>query len=227
MTAAALVVFAKLPRPGFVKTRLCPPLEHGQAAELYGCMLDDVLEESAAACGQIGAELVLTVHPGEQAAAMAQRAPRSARVVAQRGSGLAVRMQHTIAQSAAAGLNRIVLRGSDSPALPRHRIVQAFDALDEVDLVLSRDADGGYDLLGVREPHPGLLDHAMSTAAVAHDTLSNAARLGLRCREIEPGFDIDTAADLLRLREARAGLAPGLGRRTLERLDREGWWPRC
>ena len=226
MTHAALVVFAKLPRPGFVKTRLCPPLEHDQAAELYGCMLEDVLEESAAACSQIGAALVLTVHPGERAAAMIPRVPRSARVIAQRGSDLAARMQHAIAESAAAGFDRIVLRGSDSPALPRQRIALAFEALDEADLVLSRDADGGYDLLAVRGPHPGLLDHAMSTSSVARDTLSNAARLGLRCRELEPGFDIDTAADLLRLRDARAGLAPGLGRRTLERLDREDWWPR-
>jgi len=226
VTASALVVFAKAPRPGFVKTRLCPPLELEQAAALYECMLDDVLEESAAACSLCGAALYVTVHPEEETAAVAQRTPHSASVIAQHGRNLATRMQYAIAQCAAAGFDRIVLRGSDSPSLPRQRIADAFQALDEADLALSRGHDGGYDLLAVHRPHPGLLDHAMSTESVAADTLANAMRLGLRCRELDPGFDIDAAADLVRLRDERPRLAPGLCRRTLERLDREGWWPR-
>ena len=130
-----------------------------------------------------------------------------------------------MAEAAAAGFDRIVLRGSDSPALPGERIEQAYDALRGSDLVLSRDADGGYALLGVRRAHRGLLDHAMSTGSVADDTLANAARLGLRTRELAAGFDLDTAADLQRLHDERAQLGSGLARRTLAKLDTAGWWP--
>jgi rSAM/selenodomain-associated transferase 1 len=223
---SALVVLAKAPRPRLVKTRLCPPLEPEQAAALYECMLDDVLEESAAACSAAGSALYVTVYPDDAAPSIAQRVPSSARVLVQRGADLAARMQYAIAQAAAAGFEQIVLRGSDSPALPRSSIVQAFDALVGSDLALSRDVDGGYALLAVRRPHPGLLDHAMSTDSVANDTLSNATRMGLRCRELEPGFDLDTADDLVRLQQARPQLPPGLCRRTLARLDAEDWWPR-
>jgi len=219
------VVFAKAPRPRLVKTRLCPPLDPEQAASLYECMLADVLEESAAACAARSCALYVTVHPEDAAASIAQRAPDSARVVVQRGPDLASRVQYAIGEAAAAGFGPIVLRGSDSPAMPRRCIEQAFDSLGSSDLTLSRSLDGGYDLLGVRRPYPGLLDHAMSTQSVARDTLANAERMGLRCCELEPSFDLDTPDDLARLRDVRAQLPLGLCRRTLERLDSQGWWP--
>ena len=225
MSASALVVFAKAPLPGLVKTRLCPPLDLEQAADLYSCMLDDVLEESAAACDRVGAQLFVTVHPETAVAVMAERLPRRARAIAQHGTDLAARMQHAIGQCAAAGYERIALRGSDSPMMPGRRIDEAFEALERADLALCRDADGGYDLLSLCRPHAGLLDHAMSTASVADDTLANARRLGLTCCELEPGFDLDTSHDLARLRRERNALQPGSCRRTLELLDREGWWP--
>jgi rSAM/selenodomain-associated transferase 1 len=221
----ALIVFARAPRAGEVKTRLCPPLLPEQAAELYACMLDDVLAESAAACARCGAVLFVTVHPAEATGTIAARAPSSARAIGQRGADLAARMQHAMTEAAAAGFDRIVLRGSDSPTLPGERIEQAYDALRGSDLVLSRDADGGYALLGVRCAHRGLLDHPMSTGSVADDTLENAARLGLRTHELAAGFDLDTAADLQRLRAERSRLGSDLGRRTLAKLDAEGWWP--
>ena len=72
MTSAALVVFAKEPRPGQVKTRLCPPFEPAQAARLYRCMLEDVLAESAKACESVGAALYLSVHPPVAVPALGQ-----------------------------------------------------------------------------------------------------------------------------------------------------------
>ena len=225
MRARALVVFAKEPHPGEVKTRLCPPLAPEQAAELYGCMLDDVLEESGRTCADAAAALFLTVHPAAAVPLLAQRLPRTGRAIAQHGADLAARMTHAIGEAAAAGFDRIVLRGSDSPALPGDRLIAAFEALEDCDVVLSRDPDGGYALLGVRRPVLGLLDHAMSTDSVADDTLANARRLGLCTRELEPGFDIDTFDDLARLQAVRSQLLGGLCRRTLERLDTEGWWP--
>lgn len=224
MTARALVVFAKEPRAGAVKTRLCPPLLPDQAAELYACMLGDVLDESARACEASGAALWLAVHPPDAVARMAERAPAAVHTFAQRGEGLAARMADAFASAHAQGFEQVVLRGSDSPALPAQRVEQAFGALDAADVVIARDADGGYDLIGAHGAYPGLVDHPMSTASVADDTLANAARLGLRAIELEPGFDLDTVDDLRRLRAVRASLPGDRCPRTLAKLDAEQWY---
>jgi len=225
VTSAALVVFAKEPRPGQVKTRLCPPFEPAQAARLYRCMLEDVLAESAKACESVGAALYLSVHPPVAVPALARAAPAPARTIAQRGRDLAGRMADALARLAAAGFERVAIRGSDSPALPARRIVEGFETLASAELSMARDADGGYALLAVREPRAGLFDHAMSTSSVADDTLANARRFGWRCRELAPGFDLDTADDLRRLRAVPRDVLAARCPRTVGLLDRQGWWP--
>lgn len=225
MSPAALVVFAKEPVPGRVKTRMCPPLALEEAAELYRCMLEDVLEESRRACQRAGASLFLAVHPPEAVAAMARAAGGSVQTFAQRGPDLAGRMHHALGRLAEEGFDRLAIRGSDSPALPAGRIAEGLAALEAVDLTLSRDADGGYALLTVREPDGALFDHPMSTASVAEDTLANARRLGWRCRELKPGFDLDTVEDLARLRVVPRKLAESRCPRTLSLIDQRGWWP--
>ena len=63
--AGVLVVFAKAPRPGEVKTRMCPPLTPEQAADFYAAMLDDVLEATAEFAPRLGLAPVLAVHPAQ------------------------------------------------------------------------------------------------------------------------------------------------------------------
>jgi len=133
-------------------------------------------------------------------------------------------MGHAVAQAAAAGALPVVLRGSDSPALAPEALVAAARALDEVDLVASPDPDGGYSLVGLRRPAPGLFDHPMSHERVLEQTLAAASVRGLRARLLEPGFDVDMAADLARLAAVRAGPTGGACRRTLAWLDRQRAW---
>ena len=83
-----LIVFAKEPRPGFVKTRMSPPLSAEQAAGLYAALLDDVLAATAEHAEAFGLAPVLAVHPPEACAALARRAPPGFRVVAQRGGSI-------------------------------------------------------------------------------------------------------------------------------------------
>jgi hypothetical protein len=220
-----LVVFAKAPSAGRVKTRLSPPFSPGQAAAFYACMLEDVLGTSARAAHSLRIEPVLAVHPPEAIEDLAARAPAGFRVVIQRGPSLAHRMAHVAAQAAAAGSRGVLLRGSDSPLLEEHALAEAWRALHEADLVVSPDRDGGYSLVGVRGPAPGLFDHPMSTASVLEDTLANAARLCLHARLLAPGFDIDTASDLRRLSEARRENPSLPCPRTLAFLDQNGLWP--
>ncbi len=219
----ALVVFAKAPRPGRVKTRMVPPLSPDQACDLYACMLDDVLETSAAACRELGLLPVLAVHPAEAVSELAQRAP-GFRAVTQRGADLAARMAEAVVALAEEGFSPVLLRGSDSPALAPSLIARAVGALREADLVIAPDADGGYSLVGLRRPVPGVFDHPMSTSHVARDTLARAGERGLATRLLEPCFDLDTAVDLGRLAAVRAVAAP-LCPRTLAFLDRSDLWP--
>jgi glycosyltransferase A (GT-A) superfamily protein (DUF2064 family) len=179
-----------------------------------------VLETTAAAASRLGFEAVLAVDPPDAGAALARRAPAAFRVVAQRGGSLGARMDHVVAAAAAAGALPVVLRGSDSPALPADALVEAARALDEADLVACPDPDGGYSLVGLRRPAPGLFAHPMSHGRVLEQTLAAARARGLRTRLAGPGFDVDTADDLGRLAALRGGPAAEACRRTLAWLDR-------
>jgi hypothetical protein len=210
-----LIVFAKAPRPGLVKTRLSPPLTPGEAAELYRCMLADVLETSAEACAAHGIEAWIALHPASACAELAQSLPPRFRVVAQRGPDLAARMHAAIAAAAAAGHERILLRGSDSPELPGAVIAEALAALDSAPLAIAPGDDGGYDLIGLRAPVEELFDVAMSTGNVMADTLARAAALGLSARRVASSRDLDTPADLARLLRASDPALAARCRRTL------------
>lgn len=215
--SGALLVFAKEPRPGLVKTRLCPPLSPAQAADLYACMLGDVLEVSVASAERLGLAPVLLVTPPEACARLAQAAP-SFRVLAQRGPDLGARMEAAVADAAELGHAPLLLRGSDSPTLGEGLLRAALAALGRAELAVSPDPDGGYNLVAVRRPVPGLFSHPMSTQSVLEDTLARARSLGLRSELLEPSFDVDVAADLAGL--ARRGAGVSGCPRTLAWLER-------
>jgi hypothetical protein len=222
--SGALLVFAKEPRAGEVKTRLCPPLAPEEAAALYASMLDDVLEASASAAAALGLATLLYVAPAGACERLAARAP-GWRVRAQHGPDLGARMERAAADAAALGYAPLLLRGSDSPALAPELFAAALGALREVDLALSPDPDGGYNLAALRAPATGLFDHPMSTPRVLEDTLARARGLGLRTRVLAGGFDVDVWADLVHLARARReGRARGCPR-TLAWLDARGGWP--
>jgi rSAM/selenodomain-associated transferase 1 len=211
--------------PGLAKTRMCPPLSPHEAAEFYACMLDDVLEATARMAPRLGLTVFLAVHPPEARAELARRATAGFRVLAQRGDDLSQRMSAAAAEVAAAGYRPVLLRGSDSPALGEATLAACLEALGRCDVVLCPDRDGGYNLVGLRRPAPGLFDHAMSTDRVLDDTLARAARLGLSAHLLAPGFDLDTAADLRWLAELPSSESELLCPRTLTFARARGLLP--
>ena len=225
MSRGTAIVFAKVPEPGRVKTRLQPAFSACQAAEFYAAMLSDVLEATAAFACELGLTAVVAIHPWELRGKILSLVPVGLRVVPQRGVDLAARMAWAICEAAAAGTRRILLRGSDGPTDDLDALRGALDALEAVDLVLRPDRDGGYGLVGVRAPIPSLFDHAMSTRSVLADTLANADALGLRSHVLRPGFDIDTVRDLADLAQARLEGRASTCRRTLAYLDDNRLWP--
>lgn len=223
----ALIVFAKSPRAGVVKTRLCPPFTPEEAAELYARLLADVLAASAELAHELGLVAILAVHPPQACAEIARGAPSRFSVVPQRGADLGQRMGWAVREACAGGAPRVLLRGSDSPLIDAEIVSEALEALDGVDLVLRPDRDGGYGLVGLKRPAPGLFDHPMSAATVLAETLANATCAGLSSRLLTPGFDVDTLADLRRLEALRSPRLARLCPATLAYLDERELWRRA
>ncbi len=203
---------------------MTPPLSPEQAAELYSNLLDDVLEISGEVAAALALEAVVAVHPAEDCQDFAIRVPRNFKVVAQHGLGLAERMAWGVAEAAAAGFDRILLRGSDNPVIGHDCIAHCLDELEAHDVVISPDRDGGYGMIGLRAPVRALFDHPMSTHTVLEETVASARWLGLDCKLIEPSFDLDTAADLALLERARADGQTSGCPRTLAYCDAMALW---
>lgn len=223
-SARSLVVFAKDPQPNRVKTRMTPLLGSQLAAAFYREMLLDVLEESARACAALDLEGVLSVSPEAAMRDLAEMAPNNFRVVAQSGRDLGARMSQEVARALATGAARVVLRGSDNPALGTDEIASLYRALDAVDLAASPDLDGGYGAIGLRVPARAVFDHPMSTDNVLRETLERASAAGLTTATTFGSFDLDTIDDLRHLARVRTTLPRERCSRTLAFADKHGLW---
>ncbi len=192
----ALVVMAKVPRPGRVKTRMGLPGE--MASRVYAELLEAVLVRADRAHDQVGFERVLAValSPEDAKADAEALAPEGWRVVLQRGADLGERIQ---AAAADAGAARTVIVGSDAPTLPEDRIPGAFEALTRARAVFGPTEDGGYYLVGLRGPEPRLFDGIpWSTDAVMARTRAAARAAGIELVELSPWYDVDRLEDLQR-----------------------------
>ncbi len=147
--------------------------------------------------------------------------PSGYRLLAQRGPDLGERMAAVFRAHAAEEYDAVVVRGSDSPTLPLERITSAFRALEKCDVVLCPDLDGGYNLIGLREPQDPLFELPMSTGNVLERTLALAAARKLRCELLPGHYDVDTAADLRMLGDEVSEELTPRTRRWLESMQAE------
>jgi len=132
-------------------------------------------------------------------------------LILQRGTSLGERLDHLLSDALGEGSRRAVVIGSDSPTLPSAYIAEAFERLNEVDVILGPTEDGGYYLIGVKRPQPQLLRQVqMSTPHVLSNTLALAEAAGLTVAQLPTWFDVDKLADLLRLDHQIAGLEDSL-----------------
>lgn len=197
----AVAVMARVPGAGPVKSRLHAALGAEGAARLYRCFLLDRLDAVAAVPGITP---VLAFTPAEAAAAMAALAPPGIRLIAQHGGDLGQRLARLLAGLLQDGHAAALAMDSDSPSLPMAHVATAADRLSAgaADVVLGPAADGGYYLVGVRAPCPGLFeDIPWSTPDVLARTRACADAAGLAVHLLPGWYDVDTPADLDRLRE--------------------------
>jgi rSAM/selenodomain-associated transferase 1 len=193
--SAALVVMAKAPVAGASKTRLCPPLDAGQAAALAAAALADTLQ-AVAWTPAPRRVLVLDGAPGPWR-------PDGFEVIAQRGTGLAERLAHAVSDVG----EPLLIVGMDTPQLTRALLSGALDALAApgTGAVLGPTLDGGYWAIGLNAPDPAVFAGVpMSTAQTAAAQRARLHELGLTTTELATLRDVDDYADAT----AVAALAP-------------------
>jgi rSAM/selenodomain-associated transferase 1 len=216
-----LLVVAKQPAPGQTKTRLCPPLTHDQAADLYDCFLQDTLNIMRKVPD---VRCVIGYLPDDAQGYFRQLAPDMG-LTCQRGASLGERLDHLLTEALLGGSQRAVVMDSDSPTLPAAYLSQAFNNLTDVDVVLGPTRDGGYYLIGMKQPQPHLLRQVqMSTPHVLADTLALAESSGLSVSLLPTWYDVDTIGDLHQLDGEIAGLsANGSAVATRRWLSQTDW----
>jgi uncharacterized protein len=191
-----LVIMAKAPRPGMVKTRLIRSLPQQAVTTFYRCLLDDTL---SLARSLDGVEVAIMC-PEFDVDELALLAHRGVNVVAQKGEGLAAALTSVFAHFAEDHQRRVIAFNSDSPHLPPSVLKAAFERLAVHDLIVGPTYDGGYYLVGAKRAQPSLFVHdGMGTGSALENLLSQARALELSVSFTDPFYDIDVAGDLIQL----------------------------
>jgi rSAM/selenodomain-associated transferase 1 len=212
-TERVLVIMAKAPRSGAVKTRLASCLSPTAVIAFYCCLLDD----SLALARSLGDVEVAIMCPASDTEQMARLAGEKATVIAQKGDGLAAALTSVFAHFTQCQARRVIAFNSDSPHLPRSVLEDAFERLAAHDVVVGPTHDGGYYLVGAKTFHPTLFGRdGMGTSSALERLLARVRDLELSAAFVDPFYDVDVCDDLTRL-AAELRLAP-------ERAPRTATW---
>jgi uncharacterized protein len=198
MPHTAVVIMAKMPCPGQVKTRLCPPLTPWQAASLYRAFLFDKIAQVRTLTT---ARLAIAYTPAAGEAFFRDLAPDFT-LILQQGTDLGERLIHSLEYFLHLGDTGVMAIDSDTPTLPTHYLQQAIVLLTQpaVDVVMGPSDHGGYYLIGMRALHRDLfVDMPWSTSLVLPETVRRAQALKLNVAWLPEWFDVDTPEDLARL----------------------------
>lgn len=199
-----MLIFAKYPQPGAVKTRMTPPLTPEEAAELHLASLRAVCENLPM---NAGLAPVLVVTPDQRVDQTVEMLSGTVSDVWPQGEGdLGERLSRAADRAFEAGADRqagftgsVLLLGADSPTLPKAYVSDAINALTRHDAVLGPTHDGGYYLLGLRRRVPSLFDRIdWGTSLAADQTKERAVEAGVDLAELRIWYDLDRFTDLRR-----------------------------
>lgn len=189
----ALILFARVPRIGHVKTRLHPDLDLETICDLYKCFLKDSIENL---CAVAGADLFIGASPPDGLGYFDEvAASRGITVFPQEGDGLGDKMRAAFCRRFAEKYDKIAIMGSDSPSLPCSYIETAFRS--SKDVVLGPGADGGYYLIGMNRRLTEVFDGVpWGSERVLKATLERVQKVGATLELLPLWYDVDTAEDL-------------------------------
>jgi uncharacterized protein len=204
-----LVIMAKAPTPGMVKTRFTKSLPSPAVTTLYRCLLEDTL----ALAKSLASVKVAVMCPESDQHELAQLLGNTVQVVAQEGEGLAAGLT-SVFRHFTASWQHVIAFNSDSPHLARSVLDSAFEILATHDVVVGPTHDGGYYLVGAKAAHASLFEgDGMGTSSALDRLLKRTKLLELSTGFTESFYDIDVAEDLIRL-AAELRLAPARAPKT-------------
>ena len=218
MPHSVLGIFAKVPVPGAVKTRLGASPD--RAAEIARAFLLDVLDRTHA----VAARRVVVFAPAESREEMARLVGAGVELEAQADGDLGGRLERFIGDQLDTGADRVVVIGTDSPTLPPEFLSRALEDLAHADLVLGPATDGGYYLVGCRRRLPIFDGISWSRDTVLAETIDRLDDPRWCVSLLPPWYDVDTPEGWAMMRGhvramRRAGVDPGV-RRTEELMGK-------
>jgi rSAM/selenodomain-associated transferase 1 len=199
-----LLVVAKYPDPGLVKTRLGKEIGFGTAAQLYLAFLHDLAPRYLPLNEEYHLRWIYIPKnaPFPELISEILKQPLDPLLISFASytqSGLVEQKIEQLQWAHQQGYEKVVIVPTDTPQLPQSYIAQAFQLMESYDVVLGPGTDGGYYLLGICPKHPLLQNIKMSTNHVAADILNTVYRLGLTYTLLPELLDIDEGEDLYKL----------------------------
>lgn len=194
-----LIVFAKLPEPGKVKTRLAQDLGEQRAAEIYSDIARDIISRVSESSTY---ETLIYFDPPDKKNEITLWLKEctyieSERLIPQEGGSLGERILSAFESIFSSGAKSAVIIGTDCTDVNANMIEESFQELREYDAVLGPAQDGGYYLLGLNSLIPELFQEiGWSTEYVLEQTISRLNKLGLNYKLRETLRDIDNLNDL-------------------------------
>ena len=192
----AVICFTRIPVAGRTKTRLMPLLGGEGCAALHTAFLKD----SAEINDRLDADLYIAYLPDGDAADLQAIFPHAAGFFPQCGENLGEKMHNALSDVLAKGYDACVLTGSDLPLMTADHLRSGFSALAQADVTIGPTSDGGYYLIGLKQPCSALFSgQTYSHASVFENTCAEAEAVGCTVGQALPCSDVDTPEDLYAL----------------------------
>ena len=206
--SAAIGIMCKAPQPGRTKTRLGAEIGAARAAQLSACFIRDVAAAIEAVPETIGRSGYAVYAPAGQEAELKALLPASFGLLLQADAEFGNVLHGAARELLARGHDSVVLVNGDSPTLPPDLLCEAMTALRRPGdrMVLGPASDGGYYLIGLKQPHRRLFqDIAWGTDIVAAQTRARAREIGLEVVVLPEWYDVDDTQTLQWLQDELAG----------------------
>jgi rSAM/selenodomain-associated transferase 1 len=194
----AIIIMAKVPLAGNVKTRLQNILSPEKCAHLAAAFLQDTENKAKSVCE----DTIIAYFPADKFKNLKRTLRKDHIFVEQTGESLGARMFHAFEFAFSQKFDEVVMIGTDSPTFPFDYLEQAFGFLEtNSEVVLGKTEDGGFYLMGLRGLHREIFENvAWSSPKTFEQVFENIKKLELHLRETPSWYDVDEEGDLIRLK---------------------------
>ncbi len=191
-------MFFRYPEAGKAKTRLIPELGVEGAASLARELAERTLDVVEVFAAEEGMDISIWYTGCDESRARDIAPGNDFAYHQQTGADLGIRMNAAFEATFAEGYDQVALIGTDCPELDESIIHEAFDALADADVAIGPATDGGYYLIALRAPAPGLFNEVpWGSADVLDATVRAAEDLGLTAEYLSVLWDVDRPEDLI------------------------------